>query len=287
MLETIISIISIVLAFLSFLLAFFSFKNSREAKYKANQPTLTLSELKLFLDRFELYGGEKVSWGKNKFLRGANHEEHVLNNTQRTTMLEHNNKNYLLINFCPKDISTSKKAVIAFDAINIKVDFSNNEVAKLRLKKVFSIAPSGESFVKNFMVDAEFFVSGSTLEVPVAYACIYDHPTAIHLQKIYRLKKSLFKSIKKTPVNLLQSRGNADDYIGFVETGYLLECKTIDGYIYEYSLYMKINENGTLVLEKIQNGSKLFDEKVNGRKGIVQEAPPKKEWKNKIWFKKL
>jgi len=284
--ETTISVISIVISFLGFLLAVFSFKGSREAKYKANRPILTLSEFKIFLDRYEMYVGGNVPWGKNKSLENSTYEECIRRNAKNITKLEHNNKDYLFINFCPKDTSSTKKAILAFDVLNIKIDFSNNDVSKLRIKEVFSIGLNGESFIKDFKVNAEFTVSEPTLELPIAFACIHDHPTAINLQKIQKFKKSVIKNIVRKPIDLLQSRGNVDGYIGFVETGYLLECKTIDGYIYAYSLCFEVNKNGTLILEKIQNGRKLFDEKVKKRL-IVQEAITKREWERRLWLKKL
>ena len=285
--ETMISIISIIIAILGFLLAVFSFKSSREAKYKANRPILTLTELTLFLDKYEVYVGNSVPWGKKKLAQNPNLVNDIMKNKGKSTRLENkrSGNDYLFINACHNKTANTSQVVLALDVLNIKVDFSNNEVSRLRIKKFFSIrADDGETFTI-LDVDAEFPVNGTTLEVPIAYACIHGTPTSMHLHEIYKLKKSILRNLGKKTINLLQTRGNASDYIAFVETGYLLECKTIDGYIYEYSLYLQINENGTLIFEKIQNGSDLFKEKITGRKDIVQEATKKKGWKKKMWLK--
>jgi len=222
--------------------------------YKVNRPKLTLSGLYLSPNDVQIYTGTNVGWNNTQPITDE-HINLVLNPKylRKETLLDHNGKNYIFINRYPRyseeDIDN---VVLAFDVLNLKIDFGNsNQICKLRMSKAYSMMSGIDSFGNDMKLNIDIPIDKPSLEIPIAYAFLNSRKTLMNLHGINKLAKS---GIKKT-IDFLNSGITARKYLNFVENAYLLECITSDNDVYYYTLLLKINDNKTFNSSKIYNGT--------------------------------
>jgi len=269
-----VAIFGAMIAFIGVMIAFWHYRGVKEEGKKANEiriednrPILTLSELKLFPEKFEVYAGVNAEWGTKNLIVNSDYEGYVTSDKykRKTTLtrikVKGKNERYLFVNACPKTTKNTRNAIFALDALYLKIDFEYKNGVRIKamgIKDVYSMYTDKE----NFGVDHEANTKKITIpssqtcaEIPVAYACIDTHPTSMKLQKIYDLKQSG----QTEPIDFIETPDKAGDYIGFAETGYLIECTTIDKKDYLYSLIMeKDYETEELVVHPITFDSDTY-----------------------------
>jgi hypothetical protein len=207
----------------------------------------------------------------------------------KVTVLNHDKKDYMFVNLCERDITSSKQLILMFGALKLSFEFSNIMVDEIIVKKVFSMINDKTSFGEEQEINVRIPISETEFDLSIAYACKDGRPTSLNLRNIY-----LFSiSDSKDTINFLENKNLAGEYINFSETGYLLQCNTIDDETYYYSLYVKIDTNtGYLVKTQLHNGKRLFYKKAkeacrNANKDVVQYAvknPENKEKKKKAFY---
>ncbi|MCL2771716.1 MAG: hypothetical protein FWD71_00060 [Oscillospiraceae bacterium] len=259
-----------------------------KSSYEKCRPEVELSSLTLYPNEFEVYVGEKVEWWKgasrpefdksiigqrNKYERDEKDENKnktyikiIEDRIRKDTVLRHENskgteKEYMFINLCKESDfgNLANDVVLAFDVLKFRLKFNNNKVDKVRIKKAYSMIKEDESFGNDIKINVTFPVSGDFLEIPVAYAYINLETSSVKINNIYT---KLAEQGKKE-IDFLQSRNNAGDYIGFIETAYLIECLTTDDEVYEYSLFLEVDKSGWLIPRKIRNGDNFFNKKAD------------------------
>jgi hypothetical protein len=225
--------------------------NRKKEEEFERQPIMTVTRFALNPKMFNLAGGEKIYWCKEKFNRI---HRKVLHNSQWKSIDWQGN---LFINMCQtEDLS---RAVIAFNAMTIELEFTENIFDELKIKKVYSMREKKQGFGRGMKINAKFPVFESKVELPITYAYIHDEVlgsrTSLRLREIYKYAKW-----KNRPViDFLTSRSEAGKYIGFIETGYLIECRTTEGAKkYEYSVLFRVR-NETFQSPIVRKGSMLFD----------------------------
>lgn len=60
---------------------------------------------------------------------------------------------------------------------------------------------------------------------------------------------------------MLDSPSMAGRFIGFIETAYLIKCRTFSNDEFLFSLYMKKDESGRLQTSYVRGGDEIYNEK--------------------------
>ena len=257
--KVVISIVTLLVTIVTALIAIASFNKTKEIEIISKRPKITLSGLFLYPDRVETYAGKNVNFGKS--IKNTGYEEIIAASTRRTMSLERNNKKYMFVNLCHEDDNVNNK-LISFDVLNIELSFDTQSVFEFKIKNLYSIISKGKSFGNDVCLqDLVFPVTGSTLEIPVAYAATNGQDTSLLLEMIDTLANERVKRGETLPFDFM-NENEIDQYIGFIETAYSIECRTIEdpNVIYDYTFLLKTN-GGRLVSPKLlYNGSKYFHE---------------------------
>ena len=253
MLAHIVPAIALLIGFMTLVVAILTLKSAN----KRHQPSLKCFNIPL--DSFKVYVGDDVPWGTESKLQQEHNEYLKPERRRRDSTFVLNNKNYLLINTCHKNILNTEKVVLAFDVLKIQIDFGDNSIRALRIVDVYSWIGNdrlGEDMVFN---GAVFDVSDSSLCIFVAYA--YEHltHTSMCIQSIYNEKKkhiedgTILEDIKLFPLEQ-----NADKFINFTESAYLIECENVSGKKYDYTIFLEKDRNRNFIAKKPIEGSAAF-----------------------------
>jgi len=258
-----ISIFAIILASLSLVVSLRSEIFTKKIRYDKNRPKVTLKSITLDPNKPPIFykGDLKRSYGKAKKI--TDEERKILSSTLRkNTIIPYNGKTYMLINLCGQNKSNEnikpdyKETILAFDVLEIEMEFGNNRISELTITEGFSLSRVNNN--KSYGTDIKLNVNipingGNSLIVPLAYATNDD--SSLKLEGIY----DLVTSGCKESIDFLRARKEAGMYIGFSRSAYLLRFETIDDDDYYYTLFLEVDNDGILVSSKLHNGRKLFD----------------------------
>lgn len=263
----IISMLSVVFSASILLFINKKLKDAKRVAMLAKTPRLQLTGLSLSPIDVDMYVGDNVEWDNTKPIWGKDpatdefysYIDLVLNPNclRKETLISHKGKKYLFINRCPQDAEKHKdNIVLAFDVLNMKIEFDSNRINTLKIKKSYAMISESEAFGSDVKIDVNFSIDKSSLEIPIAYACLISRNTSVNLYNINKLAKSGANA----PIDFLQSKEKIKKYLNFTETAYLLECTTTDDEIHYYSMLLKVDED-KLVSNMIYNGQDWFYEK--------------------------
>jgi len=257
-------------------------EESEEARQKEreekNKPKPQLLGLDIPLSTFKVQAGEHVNWVEGHSIQ-KELEPYILGEARKMkdTVWSYKGKRHLFINLCNKHIKNTKRAVLAFDILTIKIGFSDSSIKLLRIKDVYTLR--GDKIIGEGLEcdKVEFPVRGSSVEIPVIYTYEDGTDTSICVQNLYEDKMKFEKGGGTAEdISLLKERSNVDRYMNCTETAYLLECETHEGKLYKYSFYVEIDENGESMfpLEGIDESEfyKRYSEKLVK---IIQERDKK------------
>jgi len=243
--------------------------------YGNNRPKIKLKSLTLDTNRVYMYVGKNVNWdGRekgsiyNEIIKGSNLRYiDIVKETKRlrmNTKLEPNehllskekDTTYMFINLCTQEDIDSKSdnIVLAFGVLNITLDLSADKIRELKIARAYSMKEEDESYGKVIGIDVSHRGLGitSSFEMPVAYACVIDvdkeqkekPDTSLYLKHISDKKTENDANGSHKPINFLEKQTNSAQYIGFIESAYLLECKIRSRLLpYYHSIFLnKANE---------------------------------------------
>lgn len=217
-------------------------------------PEIKLTKLGLDPTKVRVYGGENIHWsGKNDI---PDELYKIILNSARTNSIKIiNDKKYLLINLCYKDTSKNNMGIVV-DAFYLELECTKNQVAELSILKAYSLFNQDVPFGIDVQIDAHIDVQNSIITIPIVYACPSDFDTSLHLGNIAQIVNETTDKI-----NLIDSPSMADRLIGFIETAYLIKCRTFSNDEFLFSLYMEKDENGRLQTSYIRGGDEIYNEK--------------------------
>jgi len=269
--ETLLEIFKIAVPVLvAIILAIWAERNRKKQMEESNKPRLSVSEVFLFPDRITICKGKNIRLNTEKTMEITKNNYYgkiVLKYRNKDRVLSRNRKKYLFMNLCSKGLERAElvNTVLLFDVFNIKLDFNKNDkVRYLWIEDMYSLAEKSESFKISTSVKAKFTVRNreTSLEIPAAYAFSDSRNSPINLGSIC----NLVKNGRKKPIDL-QSKGEAGKYLRFVETAYWIRCQMYNGKkIYDYTIYMEIDKEGTLIIDDTYEGSEVYEKKAKEAK---------------------
>jgi hypothetical protein len=202
--------------------------------------------------------------------------ETILESTLTTSLRYFDKKQYLLINLCSKDTDyESIGLVLNAGTFSLRqAENSPADIQEMKIMEAYSMMSSDEFYPFDLTFHTQMAISGSSLSIPLAYACPHDIKPSLKLSNIANLATT-----KSTDtLDIASSKDLADLYIAFTETGYVLTCETENNEEFEYTLYLNRDaESGVLERFKITNGRELFDKQLNSAIERVKEAAASKE----------
>lgn len=268
----IVSVVSLILAFMA------NKKTNRFAKQSLDNqitPIIKLTKLGLDPKKVKVYGGKSISWeGKNKISKEL---YNTISNSARTnSIVTINHKNYLLINLCYKDTPKDDIGIIV-DAFYFELEYTKNEIAELMILKAYSLldpkTPFGVDVKINTHINLQIGSQAPVITIPIAYACPVYENSSLNLGNIAKIAANATKEI-----DLIKTPNMAKQIICFMETAYLINCRTYDNNEFLLSLYMKKdNRSGELKTSFNFGSDQLYLEKYKkakkkARKEIQQLA---------------
>jgi len=269
--------------------------------YRENRPKMGLKGLSLDSKKVKIFRGKDVEgWEDTKLitnqisaLRTEKYIDIVADSGRlcKSKLLyphEHgipkDENTYMFINLCSEEDVLNHKddVILAFGVLNIKLALDLDKISKLEIHRVYSMKGERRSFNKNIKIDVMYDKLSSPLTIPVAYACLNDTDTSLHLLGINELKnKRNKKKSKHNPIHFLRPHVQAGKYIGFLETAYLIKCTTHSGTPYYYSILLQ-KANKVLKPPKERYGKTLFyvnaiKASIRARRIVIQKSV-KRSW---------
>lgn len=271
--DEVLPIFSFIVSFFSLILAFMANrKTNRFAKQSLDNqitPIIKLTKLGLDPKKVKVYGGKSISWeGKNKISKKL---YNIISNSARTnSMVTINHKKYLLINLCYKDTPKNDIGIIV-DAFYFELKYAKNEIAELKILKAYSLldpkTPFGVDIKINTHIDLRIGSQSPVITIPIAYACPVYENSSLNLGNIAKIATNTTKEI-----DLLKTPSMAKQIICFMETAYLINCRTYDNNEFLISLYMKKdNRNGELKTSFECGSDKLYFDRYKRAKKKAQK----------------
>lgn len=277
----ILPIFSFIIACISAILAFVTYKKYKEANKisqeankfakeanrfarEANEiakkslntqiaPEIKLTKFGLDPTKVRVYGGNNISWiGKNNIPDEL--YKTILNSPRTNSITMIDDKKYLLINLCYKNTAKDDMGIV--DAFYMELECTKNQVAELSILKAYSLLNSTTPFGIDVQIDTHIEVQNSNITIPIVYACPSDLDSSLRLGNIAKIAKETTDRI-----NLLDSPSMAGRFIGFIETAYLIKCRTCSNDEFLFSLYMKKDESGRLQTSYVRGGDEIYYEK--------------------------
>jgi len=256
-------------------------EDERKERYKEGRPRVELKSMLFDTDEVDVYGGSNVLGVKP--IDGKDYETgeylgydytDIIKSPDRlkhSTRLSHAGKNYMFINLLsPKDVKNNlNNVILAFGVLSLVIDLGGNTVKELKIEKAYSMKSEKEHFADGLKINVKFPKPGAELKIPIAYACKNNTDMSVHLTNINHFKTKSEKSGKRTQVDFLEFRNDAEKFISFVETAYVFKCTTYCGKKYDYTIYLEIVD-GKLCEPIEEDGTEFFDKKIAGREHIVQ-----------------
>ena len=256
-------IISIISLFTSICAIYIGNKNSKESNNIAREPQvpkISISSMLFDPTKATFFGGRNVDWpGRNDFLL---EQLDIIENTKChdckvsiPRSYEEPLNDYLLFNLCMTE--KEEERVLILNALEIAFELVGPVVNQLSIKQIYSMLNPEECFEPKLIIkDADFIVKNNKVVIPIAYASWCHRTPSLNLRSIAEKI-----NLNEEPIELSISE-NVDKIINFVETGYLIECKCANGYIYEYSLITERSSDGRKLQPfQIYNSRKEFDER--------------------------
>ncbi len=225
-------------------------------------PEIKLTKLGVDPTKIKVYGGENITWIGKTNLPDELYQI-IINSARTDSMVIIDNTKYLLINLCYKD-TTKDNIGIILDAFYFELECSKNQVSELMILKAYSLLNSKTPFGIDIKINAHTDVQTSTITIPIAYACPENLESSLILGNIAKMAKEATNKI-----NLIDSPSMAGKFIGFIETAYLIKCRTFSNEEFLFSLYMKKDESGKLQTLCMRRGDEIYNEKYEKAKKIV------------------
>lgn len=217
-------------------------------------PEIKLTRLGIDPTKAKVYGGENITWIGKTDLPDELYK--IIINTARTNSIAIiDNTKYLLINLCNKDTDKDNIGII-LDAFYFELECAKNQVSELMILKAYSLLNSETPFGIDIQINTHIDVQTSTITIPIAYACPENRESSLNLGNIAKMAKETTKEI-----NLMKKLSETKKYISFIETAYLIKCRTLNNDVFLFSLYMGKNDMGELETVTMCGGDKLYNEK--------------------------
>ncbi len=246
---------------------------AEKSLYNQIAPEIKLTKLGVDPTKVEVYGGDNITWSGKKEIPN-NIYRVILNSTRTSSFAMINNKKYLLINLCYKDTAKDNIGVV-INAFYLELECTKNQVTELMVLKAYSLLDSETPFGIDVQINSHIDVHASTITIPIAYACPANRESSLNLGIIAEIAQDQDTTEK---IDLLETPSKAKQIIHFIETAYLIKCRTFNNDEFLFSLYMKKdNESGELQTLSICRSDELYNEKYkeakrNAHKEIQQVA---------------
>ena len=225
-------------------------------------PEIKLTKLGLDPGKVRVYGGKNISWiGKNNIPK--NLYRTILNSARTISITIINDKKYLLINLCYENTPKDDMGIVV-NAFYLELECTKNPVDELSIFKAYSLLNPTTPFGTDIQVDAHIDLQNSNITIPIIYACPSNLDSSLNLGNIAKIAKETTDKI-----NLIDSPSMAGKLISFIETAYLIKCRTSSNDEFLFSLYMKKDENGRLQASYMREGDEIYNEKYKKAKKIA------------------
>lgn len=261
-LETLILSLSLAVSVISLIFAY----NANSISKKANEiaeralnsqiaPQIRITKIETDPAKVEVYGGKNIPWS-NKITLTDDIFKIIKKTSRSTRMVVINGKEYLLINLCYDD--TAKEDIgLVLNAFCYEAEYEGTEIVELSLDKAYSLLTSDTPFEPDIILDVHKSIIGSTITIPVAYACPHFLASSLNLGNIASLSQNTDEVI-----DLIKQPERAGEIIVFVETAYLIRCETSTNENFWYTLYIKrdMDNEGRIQIARLYSGDEKYKE---------------------------
>ena len=232
-----------------------------------NKPMLLIEELALYPEEVKIYCGSEAFLTDSKPIDKDTHFVKIKDTLSMDSIIYEGNKEYRLINLC-NEKTNIEETIFALNVLSIKIKNVGERINKLTILKSFSMLDD-KRFDECKKVEVSVFVKNDIIKMDMAYACKHNQSSSLNLGKIAKIAADKNEAI----IDLLENPSRASDILAFTESGYLLECRTINSEIYVFSLYIDRDKNnkGRLNNCTIEYGEDLFFQKAQELSAAIVE----------------
>ena len=156
-----------------------------------------------------------------------------------------------------------KKIILLFGGIILKLDLGNDTVNRFWIEKAYSVAEEETPYGLDLKINVDVPITCQNLEIPIAYSLLQDATTSLNIYEINKYISAERKSGECKIIEFKNSPHEAEKYINFSETGYLVGCTTRNGAVYRYTAIVRIN-SGRIVMT-ITDGDSEFNKSSKGK----------------------
>ena len=244
---------------------------AEKSLYAQIAPEIKLTKLGLDPTKVKVYGGDNITWDGKDNIPDKIYKT-ILNTVRTNSIVIIDDKKYLLINLCYKDTAKDDIGLVV-DAFYFEMEFTKNQIDELMILKAYSLLDSETPFGIDVKINTHIDVQTSTITIPIAYACPANRESSLNLGSIAKMAKETTEKI-----DLIKTPSKAKQIIYFLETAYLIKCRTFNNHEFLFSLYMKKdNVSGELETLSQCGSDELYNEKYkkakeNAHKEIQQLA---------------
>ncbi len=259
--ETVISLLSLMISAISLISA----HNANCISEKSNEiaaralesqiaPQLELTKIEFDPSKVKVYGGKNITWTGKKDLTNELYQK-IKETSRSNHMVIIDGKKYLLINLCYEDTARDDIGLI-LDALCFEAEYEGTSIVEFSLDRVYSLIGSNTPFEPDMTLNVHTNITGSTITIPIAYACPHFIASSLNLGNIASLSQKTNEVI-----NLIEQPERAGEIIVFVETAYLIRCVTSTNENYLYTLYIKRDkDSGRIEAASLYAGDEKYKE---------------------------